>query len=468
MDKLDQFARDVVQKIVFGDAVMRLLRYVINDVTLPEVLASHVSKSHPQLIDFPHLTQLLCDTLLSHDGSLNHALQTWERDKQTLASRQAYYGKLRRMPLEASRAFFLHATSQLRGMHAEKLKSSILLPACFDKLGIRILDGKELKRIAKRLLATQGSPGKLLGGMLLVGWDPRSQLVDMVAMSPDGHANECSLVESCMDTLRGSTQRHLLVLDQQFGDVTQPARIADAGHDYLIRHHPKTHFHPDLQVPEKVTHDAAGRTIRDRVGTLGSGPQALRVRHLTVERPDEEPVRWFTSLMDQETYSAVDLLELYRYRWDIEDLFREVTTTFGLKKFVGSTPEAVIFQSMLCLLLANIVYLVQGYVAASRQLTCREISTKNLMREVRRDLTSLFHLVSVPVIEKLIPRELDAAKLREWLTKRLAGGWKDLLVKAVENKPRTKRTKLKEPGAHRSVQRLIDKHRENNTKIDKG
>lgn len=463
MDELNRFARAVMQKIVFGDAVMRLLRFVVDDEALPEVLAPHLSKSHPQRISFTHLTELLYDTLLSHDGSLNHAFHTWAQDEQTLASRQAYYGKLRRMPLEASRAFFLHASARLRGMHSAKLKPSIVLPACFDKHEVRILDGKELKRISKRLLATQGSPGKLLGGMLLVGWDPRSQLVDMVAMSPDGHANECTLVESCVTTLLNSL-RHLLVLDQQFGDVTQPARIAEAGHDYLIRHHPKTHFHPDLQMPEKVTQDAAGRTIRDRVGMLGSGPKALRVRHLTVERPNEEPVRWFTNLMDQEAYPAVDLLELYRHRWDIEDLFREVTTLFGLKKFVGCTPEAVIFQSMLCLLLANIVYLVQGYVAVSQNRACREISTKNLMREVRRDLTSLFHLVSVPVIEKLIPREYDADKLRAWLTKRLAGGWKDLLVKAVETKPRTKKTKSKEPGAHRSVKRLIDEHRKNHTK----
>ena len=458
MDEITAFAREVVAKLIIGDAVLKLLRHVIEDESLAVELEQHRGASYQRQISFSHLTHLLCDTLISPDGSLDYLLRTWQRDGKAVATRQAYYGKLRRMPVEVSRAFFLHAAKRLGELHVPSAKEAMVLPSCFDGLEVRLLDGKELKHVAKRLVATRKSPGSLLGGMLLVGWDPRSQLVDMVAMTRDGEANECTLVEDCVAPLARHPGKYLLVLDQQFGDLTQPARIAAVGQHYLIRRHPKTHFHPDLQGETKTVTDAKGRTIRDEVGQLGSSEKAIRVRHLTIERPGESSICVFTDLLDRSAYSALDLLDLYAHRWDIEGLFQQATETFGLSKFIGTSPEAVIFQSMLCLLMANVTYVVQGQLAATKEKTARDLSTKKLMREVRGDLTALFRTVSLEQIDTLVTFEPNPQQLREWLTTRLVGAWDDYYLKAVVKTKRLPRKKTKEAGAHRSVQRLIDAH----------
>src|SRR5438309_765043 len=66
---------------------------------------------------------------------------------------------------------------------------------------VRMLDGKKLKRVAKRLVSCRGAAGKLFGGKLLVSWDPRSQLADAVAADPDGEVNECTLVPAVLAEL---------------------------------------------------------------------------------------------------------------------------------------------------------------------------------------------------------------------------------------------------------------------------
>jgi hypothetical protein len=321
------------------------------------------------------------------------------------------------------------------------------------------LDGKKLKRLPKRLSATRDCPGRLLGGMLLVGWDPRTQLADLVALARDGHANECTLVEPCLEALATTAAGALFVADRQFGDLTQPRRILQAGGHFLLRRNGKTHFHADAQRPALILTDGRGRTVRDEWGTLGRGPGALAVRHLTIERPGEKPVCVFTDLLDPVLYPALDLLAVYELRWDIEDLFQRVTTVFGLERFIGSSPEAALFQGVFCLLLANLLYVVQGYLAAAGGRRCREVSTRRLMWDVQQQLDAGFQLIAVPELVSMVPAFDEASTLRDWLRERLSPRWHKRYLKAVETKPRPPRQRRKESGAHRSAQRLIDAYK---------
>ena len=54
----------------------------------------------------------------------------------------------------------------------------------FDHLDVLVLDGKSLKKVAKRLVETRGTPGKLLGAKLLVAYRPRDgPVLDMASDS---------------------------------------------------------------------------------------------------------------------------------------------------------------------------------------------------------------------------------------------------------------------------------------------
>ena len=53
-----------------------------------------------------------------------------------------------------------------------------------------ILDGKQLKGVAKRLLPVRGRPGKVIGGKILVAYLPRQGLAVAMTGHRDGEANE--------------------------------------------------------------------------------------------------------------------------------------------------------------------------------------------------------------------------------------------------------------------------------------
>ena len=93
----------------------------------------------------------------------------------------------------------------------------------------------------------------------------------------------------------------------------------------------------------------------------------MPVRRISVER-DLEFLRIVTNLMDRERYPANDILEVYLHRWQIETMFQEVTEVFDLRRLIGTTPKAMLFQMALCMLVYNVVRVVKHYVAEAGKL----------------------------------------------------------------------------------------------------
>lgn len=457
MSERKSFNEEALGRLPFLEAVVVLLRHVLEEAHLQSVFAQHRGASYESDITFAQMVTLMAEAVTG-DGTLATSLQ--QREEQyginEVPTRQAYYAKLSRIPLELSLGFFRESAQRLRGLHAEGMTSNERVPECFHDLAIRLMDGKKIKHVAKRTRATQGKAGKLLGAVILAGYDPRSQLVDVVQAHLDGDVNECKLVEAFMASIPSeATARYLMVADAQFGDVQQPRRILAAGHHFLLRRNGKMHFHPDPQRPMREYHDKQGRLVREAWGKAGSSEEAVEVRHITVIRPGQKDLCIFTDLLDPERYPALDLLTLYGIRWDIETLYHEVTMVFSLRHLIGSTPQAAVFQTMFCLLLANAIYLVQGYLAAAGKKKCAEVSTKKLMKDVRKQMQAGFLMMTSTELLSLLPPTMETANLGQWMTQRISPLWKKHYEKAIEKNKRPKRIKEKKSGSHHSAYKLI-------------
>jgi IS4 transposase len=177
------------------------------------------------------------------------------------------------------------------------------------------------------------------------------------------------------------------------------------------------------------------------------------VRRITVERSTEDAITILTDLIEPNVYPAADLLALYRIRWSIESTFQKVTEIFALGRFIGSTPEATVFQASMCFVLANVVQVLQGYVVAKQKLTVDDLSTKQFCVDWRRQLVSLKELMSVPEIVSLIASDLTAESLVELLDRLSDRMWKPGWDKTRNKSPRTNGHAAKQKGAHTSVQR---------------
>jgi hypothetical protein len=450
------FSREVVARLPLAQAVLTAQAYLWRDDFLGGFFRRHAGRSYEQAISFAHVVDLMSDALLQRAGSLAAAL---EHAATTAATRQAYYGKLRRMPLPLSVALLREAADRLRPLLPEPAPDA--LPDCLAGWEVRMLDGKKLKRVAKRLLSSRGAAGKLFGGKLLVSWDPRSELADAVAADPDGEVNECTLVPALLAELPtpAAGRPWLLVADRQFGDLAQPGRFRAAGFHFLVRQNAKTHFHPDPAVPEGHSHDAAGRRVVQRWGWLGRGTGRLYVRQITLHRPDAEGVVLVTDLLDAEAFPADDLLAVYLRRWGIEQVFQRITEVFGLARFIGSSAEATVFQAAYCLVLYDVIRVVQRHVAAAGACAAEDVSTHKLFVDVHEELLAVCKLVPTAELAQLVNGAGTPAELARRLGGLLRASWRPRYRKARDSKPRPPRQRVKQSGAHTSVYRLQQKHR---------
>lgn len=147
------------------------------------------------------------------------------------------------------------------------------------------IDGKKLKDVAKRLKETRGVAGKLLGGKALVALSVHEQLVVAMSSSLDGEANDGPLVPELLEKVHAwSTMLNVFLADSQFCDLTTPKRILAYGSDFVMRYHPKVHFHVDPDVKAVKGKDNWGRPYVEEIGWLGKPgtKTSIRVRRITV------------------------------------------------------------------------------------------------------------------------------------------------------------------------------------------
>jgi IS4 transposase len=223
-----------------------------------------------------------------------------------------------------------------------------------------------------------------------------------MAADPDGERNECRLgpqvVEQTRQVVSGP---RLWVFDRQFGDLVQTARWSEEGDHFLIRYHTKVRFGP-VPTPAGVTPDAQGRRVVEDWGWVGveTNTQRRFVRRLTLTRPGEEPIILVTDLLDAVRYPAVDLLAVYLARWGIEQVFQQITEVFALRRLIGSTAQATVFQAAFCLLLYNMVQVLRGYIALAQPQLClaEAVSAEQLFYDVQRELTAVSVLVPPPMV----------------------------------------------------------------------
>ena len=456
---LDAYARETLQRLPLADATLALWAYVLQPPFLAHVFATYRGRSFEETLSFARFVDLIGDALVHHEGSGRQSF-TRAREQGTLAtSSEAVYGKLRRVPLSLSLGFFTEGTARLRALLPPQHLAAEL-PASLATLTVVVGDGKTLKRVAKRLLPARGAAGKVYGGKLLVAFLPRQGVAVAMAADPDGERNECRLVPQVVDQTRQVVRGpRLWVFDRQFCDLVQTARCSEDGDHFLIRYHSKVRFCSDLTQAAVVTQDAQGRRIVEDWGWLGAESNRGRrfVRRLTLTRPGAQAIILITDLLDAVGYPAADLLTVYLARWGIERVFQQITEVFALRRLIGSTPQATVFQAAFCLLLYNMVQVLRGYIALAQPHPClaETLSTEQLFYDVQRELTAVSVLVAPSMVVAVYTEELSHAELCQRLHSLLDSVWTPRWHKAVNTKPRAKIAQAKRSGAHTSMHRLL-------------
>lgn len=455
------YAEQTLARLPLAESVLLLWQQVADPAFLQDLFDRHRGRCYDKVLSFPHLVQLIADALLQHDGSARASFEHALQDEALEVTIPAAYGKLRRLPVALSTAFLTEGAARLRPLVL--VRPAAVIPPSLRGLTVTVLDGKAIKRVAKRLKLLRGARGGLLGGKALVALELNTGLAMALQADPDGESNEVRLVPALLPAVRqGLPGPRLWLADRQFCDLVQTAAFtAEGGDHFLVRYHSKVHFYADPARPAQRGQDGQGRAYEQEWGWLGGERDKRRryVRRVTLHRAGAEDVILVTDLLDAARYPAEDLLALYLARWGIERVFQQVTEVFPLKRLIGGTPQAGIFQLAFCLLLYNMIQVMRAQVAAAEDWQPDDISLEKLFADVERELTAWSVLVKPAATVAALGMVPSVAQLQRRLRKLLNGVWQDRWLKAVNEKPRPHRTRTKTARAHTSVHRLLEDHR---------
>lgn len=452
---MDAFERELMRRSPLAAATLESFDFVFTDAVLDSIYQAHRGRCYQDKLTFPRMVSLMRDALLRHEGSGHRLFVELERAEQQPVDESNFYRKLARMPVAVSRALLSQGAARLGELMPHDVVS---LPGCFDDYQAVVIDGKKIKNAAKRLAPTRGFSGKLLGAKALVAMNARSGLAIAMSDSLDGEANDVPLVPALLDQLHElvpATRPVLFLADRQFDNLTTLRRLGRRrGDAFAVRVRKNLKF---AATSRRRLRDAAGREVVDEIGLFGSGQGARVLRRITLVRPGQEDVIILTDLLDQTVFHAEDLLELYRHRWGIERVFQQVTEVFSLSHLIGSHPQAILFQFAFCLLLYNLVQVIQAYVAQDGRVLASCVSTFYLFHDIQRELTAwAYHAGADGGPWPRTPR--TAPQMRERLRQLLEGSWDPIgYTKASDKRPRRPKVP-KRPlhGGHSSVQRLLE------------
>jgi hypothetical protein len=246
----------------------------------------------------------------------------------------------------------------------------------------------------------------------------------------------------------------LSIWDRQFDDPRTLQLLSQRpGDAFIVRMKQNYAFAVESGVE---TRDGQSRRVLDEMGILGKGKSAMRVRRITLFRQGEgeEDVVLLTNLEDGQKYGAHAVLQLYKMRWGIEQVFQQITETFSLSHLIGCSPKAILLQFSYCLLLYNLMQMIKAYVADDGGVLACVVSMYYLFDDVRKELQAwAYHTDgSWP----RVPR--DQMAMTQRLRTLLKGSWRAIkYTKASDKKSRGKpKAKLRLHGGHSSIQRALE------------
>jgi len=454
----DEFAKAALKRVPVAETLLAVLANLLTKERLDSIYDAHRGRCYESELSFQTLVVLLTSAVLEHHASGRQAFRSARDNDLVSVTDQAVYRKLGRMPKSVSQALVGELAAPTKELFPESVTTRV--PRCFNANNIYGIDGKKIKDVAKRLLETRGTPGKLMGGKTVVALSVHEGIVVAFHSTLDGEANDGPLVPGLLEEVHRQTPKdNVFLMDSQFCDLTTPNRILAYGSHFVARYHPKTKFYQDTTVKPQKGIDSLGRNYEEEIGFLGTPgtKTSIRVRRIRVFRDGKEDLLIVTSLLDWNGYSASDVLDLYGLRWTIETVFLHMTKEFDLRLLIGSTAEATVFQFSLTLILYNVSVLIQQHASQNQDIPPQEISIPKIVRICKKQLIAIGTIVPSKAIAQAIQADdVSLSGIKRLLNKCWDDDWK----KAPKNKRNYAPPPKKKSGAHTSVFRQIQKYHE--------
>ena len=229
---------------------------------------------------------------------------------------------------------------------------------------VRILDGNALSTTERRLDPLRNAWDAPLPGRVLAVLDQQTGLTSDVVLTPDGHAQERSLLSEVLAIVK---RADLWIADRNFCTRGFLFGLADLRAGFVIRQHGGL---GGLLVGKRkaVGRGETGRVYEQRLDVCHEG-RKLVLRRVTVEldqpTQDGDTSIHIVTNLPVEKARGVAVGELYRKRWTIEGRFLEMSETLNAEPQTLSYPKAALFAFCLGLVASNALALLKAAVRAA-------------------------------------------------------------------------------------------------------
>jgi IS4 transposase len=366
------------------------------------------TKQYERQLLFSSVVDLMHEVIL---GAQPSVFASYRRRQDLLpVSDDSIYNKLKGMELGVSAALVQDSAERAAVVIDElQARRAPWLPG----YRVRILDGNHLSATEHRLEPLRDTWAAPLPGKILVVMDPELDVASEVFLTPDGHAQERSLLDDVLARVR---ERDLWIADRNFCTLKFLFSIAEKMAFFVIRQH--SQVQGCLKGQRRFIGDSPTGKIYEQVIELTYEGRTRKLRRISIEllkptRDGDHVLHLFTNLPAE--VSALQCADLYRQRWTIETLFYEVTQTLQCEIKTLCYPPAALFVFCLALLAANAVAVLKAALRATHgEETANQISAYYLTLEIKQTQPGM--MIAVPPSEWRIFRDMSvaefAAKLR--------------------------------------------------------
>jgi hypothetical protein len=370
------------QSFIDRSPICVMARAVLENLFRPERLDALFERTaqnqYQRTLLFSSVVELMQAVVLGVEPAVYAA---YRKRRHTLpVSDQAVYNKLDGMELGLSAALVQDSAGQ-----AEEIITALAArrAAWLPGYRVRVLDGNHLSATEHRAAELRDTWAAPLPGKVLVVLDPQTGLATDVFLTPDGHAQERSLLD---EVLAVAHKGDLWIADRNFCTLKFLAGVAEKLGHFIIRQHGTLCG----QLRGRRVFHGAGPTgkVYEQAITVAYGGKTYRLRRVTVEltgatRAGDTSLHLLTNL--PAPVPAMTVADLYRKRWTIETLFFEVTTTLTCEVKTLCYPKAALFVFCLALMAANAVAVIKAALrAAHGEAEADDLSGYYLALEVKQ------------------------------------------------------------------------------------
>jgi IS4 transposase len=398
-----------VQQRPIGVMTRAIVERFFEPERLDELFRQTAIGQYERQLPFSSVVDLMQGVVLGAEPSVFAAYR--KRQATFPVSDQSLYNKLQGMELGVSAALVRDSAARATAVIDElQARREPWLPG----YQIRVLDGNHLSGTEHRLEPLRGTWAAPLPGRILVVMDPELGLAIDAFLTPDGHANERTLLDDVLQTV---SEQELWIADRNFCTLKFLFEIAAKAAFFLLRQHGS--IEGQLQGQRRYVGESSTGKVYEQVIELTYQGPPRRLRRLSVElaqatRDGDRVLHLLTNLPEE--VSAVACAELYRKRWSIETLFYEVTQTLQCEIKTLCYPRAALFVFCLALMAANGVAVLKAALRASHGVEqADEMSAYYMALEIKQVQAGM--MIALPPEQWAIFRALSvsefAAQLRE-------------------------------------------------------